>query len=351
MMQFTWRFAFFLLFSLPVAVDAQTLGGKAAYTFLKLPGSPLQAAAGGVNVSYLAGDVGLTAANPALLAPSVSQQVHAAFNALPGATKGYHLTGAYFSKKLQTTFGGHLSYLDYGVLPATDAAGNGLGEFRPVDYVVQVSAAKNYLQHWTYGLAVKWIHSAYGQYRLSAIAADLGILFHDTAQRLTLSVVVKNMGGQLNTYAGQTEELPFDLQAGITKRLAKSPLGFSLTAQQLQVLDILYRDTAFNRNNNFSSATSLAGKLLTHLVLAAHLYLGASLEATVGYNLLQRRELRVENEGNGFTGFSAGLRVQLPKLQIFYARTGYQRGLAANQVGLSVAMDRLFGLGKNVVVQ
>jgi len=284
---------------------AQTLGGKSAYPFLKLPGSPLQAAAGGVNVSNRAGEVGLTAANPALLSRDVSKQLNVSFNALVAGTKGYSLTGALYSEKLQTMFGGHVFYLDYGTLSATDPAGNAMGVFRPVDYVVQVSAAKKYLEKWTYGLAIKFIRSAYGQYRSSAVASDVGVLYHDSVNAVSVSVVVKNMGAQLKTYAGETEELPFDLQAGITKRLPKAPFGFSLTAQQLQVFDILYRDTAFDRDNNIQSSASFPTKLLTHLVVATHVYLGQHLEATIGYNMLQRMSLRVQNEGNGLTGFSA----------------------------------------------
>jgi hypothetical protein len=221
-----------------------------------------------------------------------------------------------------------------------------MGEFRPVDYVLQASAAKKYLKKWTYGLTLKFIRSAYGQYRSSAVAADVGVLYHDSINAFSVSVVVKNMGAQLKTFAGRTEELPFDLQVGITKRLPKAPIGFSITAQQLQVFDILYRDSVFNRDNNIQSSSSFTTKFLTHLVAAAHLYLSPNIEANFGYNVLQRSELRVDDESNGFTGFAAGLRIRLPKLQILYARSGYQRGIAANQIGITVQMDRLFGVGQ-----
>jgi hypothetical protein len=326
--------------------DSQTLGGKAAYNFLKLPSSPLLAAAGGVNVSYQGGEVGLTANNPALLNEGLNGQLNASFLAFLAGSKAYNLTSAFFSEKLQTTFGGHVSYLDYGTLPNTDAAGNVMGEFRPVDFAVQASAAKQYLGRWTYGAAVKFIHSGYGQYQSSAVAADVGVLYTDSLNGLTASFVVKNMGAQLKTYAGETEELPFDLQAGVTKRLQKAPFGFSLTAQHLQTLDILYRDTLFNRDNNLSSPSSTASKIVTHLVMAVHVYLGQYIEANVGYNALQRQELSMGNESNGLTGFTAGLRLRFSKLQVLYARSAYQRGVATNQIGVTMHLDRLFGLGQ-----
>jgi hypothetical protein len=53
------------------------------------------------------------------------------------------------------------------------------------------------------------------------------------------------MGFQLKTYAGEQEDLPFDLQIGITKKLANAPLGFSITAQHLHQFNTLYSDEDF----------------------------------------------------------------------------------------------------------
>lgn len=334
-----------ILTLLHLAGAAQTLGGKAAYTFLKLPSSPLLAAAGGVNVSYRAGEVGLTAGNPALLGEEVSKQINTSFNGYLAGINAYSLTGAWHAEKLQTSFGGHVQYLDYGTLPATDAAGNTTGTFRPVDFVVQVSAARKYLEKWNYGLSLKLINSSYGQYRSTALAADVGLHYHDTARNFSASVVVKNMGGQLTTYAQEGEELPFDLQAGVTKRLANAPFGFSLTAQHLQTFDLLYNDTTFTTDVGRPS-TSAFSKIATHLVAAAHVYAGGSLEATIGYSFLRRRELNIGNGGNGLAGFSAGLRLRLAKLQVLYARSAFQRGVAANQIGVTLHLDKLFGLGR-----
>lgn len=336
---------FLAAFFLPVTSLSQTVGGQTAYTFLRLPTSPFLAAAGGVNTSYAWGDVSVTANNPALLQPSFHKQLHAGFHSFVANTKAYALTGAALLPKHQTTLGGHIQFIDHGALPATDAAGNTNGNFRPVDFVAQLSAAKGYLQKWTYGLTLKYIHSSYGQYRSSAVAADVGVLLRDSARNISASLLVKNMGVQLATYAGEGEDLPFDLQVGITKRLKGAPFAFSLTAQQLQTFDLLYNDTTFNRENNFSNPSALT-KILTHFVFASHIFLGQHLEATVGYNFLQRQELSAGTEGNGLTGFSAGLRLSFSKLQVHYGRTAYQRGVASNQIGITVHLDQLGGFGR-----
>ncbi|MGZ3953889.1 MAG: hypothetical protein ACXVLT_04735, partial [Flavisolibacter sp.] len=116
---------------------AQTIGGGAAYNFMKLPATPLLTALGGVNTSYNANDVGLAANNPALLNSSLHAQVGVSFNNFLTGIKTYSLTGAHEYEKWNTIFGGHLYFVDYGSIPQTDAAGNVNGNFHPVDYVVQ----------------------------------------------------------------------------------------------------------------------------------------------------------------------------------------------------------------------
>lgn len=326
----------------------QTIGGSSAYNFLKLPSTPLLTAAGGVNTSYKTNEVGLSANNPALLSSDLHSQLGLSFNSFLAGIKTYSLTGACQKEKLNTSFGGHIYFVDYGSIPNTDAAGNVSGSFHPVDYVVQVSAARKYLEHWSYGASLRFISSNYQLYKSSAIALDFGVLYSDSSNQLFASVLAKNMGFQVKTYAGQNEDLPFDLQIGITKRLAKAPFGFSVTAQHVHHFNILYSDENFNTDNNFSSNNNFFNKVFNHIVIASHIYLGNNLEATLGYNHLRRQELNIGSSGNGLNGFSMGVRIKFAKLQVLYARSNYQRNVSYNQLGLTLHMNKLFGLGKDL---
>ena len=315
---------------------------------MKLPSTPLLTAAGGVNTSYKTNEVGLSANNPALLSPDLHTQLGLSFNNFLGGIKTYSLTGAFLYDKLNTTFGGHIYFVDYGSIPQTDASGNVSGSFHPIDYVVQLSAARRYLEKWNYGASLKFINSNYQLYRSSAVALDVGVLYSDSSNQLFASVLVKNMGVQLKTYAGESEDLPFDLQIGITKRLAKAPLGFSVTAQHLHQFNILYNDADFNANNDFTSNNNFFNKLFNHLVVASHIYLGNNLEATLGYNHLRRQELNIGSSGNGLNGFSMGVRIKFSKIQVLYARSNYQRNVSYNQLGLALQMDQFFSTGKEL---
>jgi hypothetical protein len=336
---------FLLLINFIVAAfftHAQTLGGKAAYQFLQLPATPFLTATGGINVSYNNNDIGLATNNPALLNENVNSHLGASFNSFFAGIKSYHLAGGYHRSNWETTLGASLFYVDYGNTPQTDEGGNTLGEFHPRDMVFQIAGSKKYLEKWQYGISAKFIHSSYGVYRSSAMAFDVGLHYNDSANRLQVGLLAKNMGVQLTRYSGETEELPFDLQIGLTKRLAKAPLGFSITAQQAHHFAVGFHDSL----NTGNSSPSFLNKLFNHFVLSSHLYLGKNVEAIVGYNRLRRSELNVGSSGNGINGFSAGFKASFKKIHVQYARAYYQRASAYNQLGITIPLNKLIGTGE-----
>jgi hypothetical protein len=268
-----------------------------------------------------------------------------------GGIKNFHFLLGFRNEPLKTDFSVGVNYFHYGTIPETDPSGNLLGELSPVDYVVQVSASRRYLNRWHYGATLKFIHSGYGQYRSSGIAMDLGISYHDTTALIQASIVAKNMGTQLRTYIGaEKDDLPFDLQVGISKRLASAPLQFSLTLYRLHQFNIQYADIAFNNENNFDVGLNDSkfsfDKIFRHIVLATQLYITDKVEVSVGYNHLRRKELNIGNAGNGLNGFSMGVGVLFKKIQIRYARAYYQNNTSYHQFGLNLKLNEYFGLGK-----
>ena len=268
------------------------------------------------------------------------------FTQLVAGVKAYSLGGASYSDKWNTTFGASVFYINYGQLQATDASGNVAGQFRANDYVIQLSAGRRYLEKWHYGGSAKFIQSAYATYTSAAIAIDIGVQYLDTAAGISLSVLAKNMGVQVTQYAGENEELPFDLQVGITKKLLKAPLAFSATIQQVHRFNLLYNDSAFNTETNVMVSGSVPNKVLQHFVFAAHVFISSQLEATIGYNHLRRSDLSQGTTGNGLAGFSAGFAARFNKLHLSFARSSYQRGIAYNQLGLNLMLNKLFGVGR-----
>jgi hypothetical protein len=191
--------------------------------------------------------------------------------------------------------------------------------------------SRQYHERFWYGATIKYINSSYGQYRSSGLALDAGVTYYDSVNRLQVSVVAKNMGTQLRTYDGSNrkEELPFDLQAGITKRLENAPFQFSLTAHHLHRFNIYYNDTSFRASEGDIDYNGKSGaqKIFSHLVLSTQVFLNEKLELMAGYNFQRRQDLNAYNITSGLNGFSFGTAILLKKLQIRYATGFYQSNL------------------------
>ena len=258
----------------------------------------------------------------------MNRQAGFVFTGLPGSIKALHLTGNIYKESWATNFATSVQYFSYGKITQTDAAGNEYGSFNPRDYVIQFAASRKYLNHWFYGTAIKFIQSNYGQYRSSALAMDIGVNYADSNGHWQAGLLLKNMGVQLKSYTGQGQEnMPFDLQLGITKRLSKAPIQFSWTVHQLHHL-LLYNE----------DSTGTFDHIMQHMVVATQFFIGDKIELTAGYNHLRRRELSIPNTENGLTGFSFGCGVLLPMLQLRYARAYQSNSKAINQFGLDIQL-------------
>ncbi|MFT3935546.1 MAG: type IX secretion system protein PorQ [Chitinophagaceae bacterium] len=319
--------------------SAQTLGGSAAYNFLLLPNTAQLSALGGINVSNISTDAGMAFNNPSLLREDMRNQLHLSFNNMYASVKNYHSAYAFRYDKWKTNFLAGVHFIDYGNITQTDASGNIYGNFRPTDYAAQISASREYEEKWYYGLAVKFISSNYGIYKSNAIAIDVGVSWYDSSRLLQVSLLAKNMGTQLKKYRNSTaDDLPFDIQLGITKRLANAPVQFSLTAHHLHQFNIQYNDTAFNNSNDLSSYSGSFSldKVFRHLVGAAQVFVSNRLEITLAYNYLLHKELSIANTSNGFTGLSFGAGILFTKMQLRYARNHYQNNTGYNQLALNL---------------
>jgi hypothetical protein len=330
---------FVLSVFLAIPGRSQTLGGDAAFGFLNLTGSSQLSALGGVNVSNISGDLSLAFHDPALLREGMDKQFSANFNLFFSGIRILHAQGAFYHKPSGTVFSGGVQYIHYGNSIQTDAAGNVMGEFRPYDYSVQVSAGRKYLERWYYGATLKFMQSQYGTYRSDALALDFGLNYLDSSSGFQAGFLAKNMGTQIRTYAGKGEDLPFDLQLGFTKRFRNSPFQVSVTAHRLHRFNLGYNDTLFNADYGLrDTRDGFVANLFRHFVFAGQAYVGEKLELTLAYNVLRRQEMRVPNATGGLSGISFGVGVLFPAWQFRFARSQYINSTSFNQIGLNVSL-------------
>jgi hypothetical protein len=346
--------AFFLLSNLAIA---QVRGGERAFEFLRLSNSPHISALGGLSVINPAEDVMMSTANPALLRPSFHTNLGLNYNLYYAGTKVTNMYYAHHVKKLNTTFGLGIQYLNYGDFTTTNTLGQVLGQAQAVDYALTLTASRSYLEKWRYGASVKLANSQLINEGSFALLMDVGIAYADTVKQLYAGLAVKNAGYQLDKYTAgvAAQPLPLDVQLGVMKKFNKAPFAISVLAHHLYQWDIRYDNPADQQDNiliisdttaSTEEKSYFADKLFRHFVFALDMSLGKRLEVSAGYNHLRRSELALA-ERKGVSGFSYGAGLYLNKFTIHFARSHYHLAGAFNQVGFNFQMNKFFGLGKN----
>ncbi len=337
-----------------VSALAQVTGGQRAFEFLRLSPGARTTALGGINVSDPGPNISTALQNPALMRPGLHNQLAVQYNNYHAGINIVNLQHGYHSEKWNTSFFGGVQYLNYGSFDETDIYGNTLGSFRGTDFTLTAGASKQYRDRWRGGVAIKYANSRYGTISAGALLADVGIVYADTERRITIGAVAKNMGFMTRKYNPNTtaEPLPFDLQIGFSKRLARAPLRFHVTAHHLYEWDIRYNNPADVTFNNLSGSADssadtksyFADKLARHLLVGADLLIGKRIAVTVAYNHLRRGELALK-EKTALAGFSFGAGVNLDRFQVQYARSYYHLASATNEFGLNIQLNKTVGIG------
>jgi len=149
-------FILVVCFSLLVdcAAISQTLGGNAAYNFMKFSPSPQLTALGGVNITNINKDISLSFHNPSLLREDMHAQFSGNFTSFYAGIKNVHALAGFRKENWATNFSAGVDYFHYGTTTQTDPSGNVMGTFSANDYVVQVSASRKYLERWFYGASL-----------------------------------------------------------------------------------------------------------------------------------------------------------------------------------------------------
>lgn len=329
----------------------QVVGGVNAFEFLRTSTSPHLSALGGYAPAITDKDVSLFANNPALLRPTLHNNLGASYNIYYSDIGMMNAQYAYHADSIKTTFGAYIQNVNYGEMQQMDIYGNANGNIRANDMVIGVSASRSYLEKWRYGATLKYAHSTLADKKGAALLADVGVVFHDTSSLVTVGVVAKNMGFVIQKYNedNSAEPLPFDMQIGITKELKNVPLKLFAVAHHLNKWDIRYNDPTdksdknlFEEEDNTKENSKYFGdKLFRHLNIGAELFLGKRVMLTGSYSFLRRKDLSTTNLKGG-AGLSFGVGLYLNKFQIQYAQSHLATAGAYNEIGLNFHLSQFF---------
>ena len=204
-------------------------------------------------------------------------------------------------------------YLDFGTMKNTDADGNVLGDFSAKDMALMGTYSFDFSDRLTGGVNGKFIYSNYGQVYSLALGVDLGLNYYNPDRMLSLSLVVRNLGGQVKSFDEAQEALPFNLLVGVSKDFAHAPIRLSLTLTDLHKWQA---EDFYNSSDDKWSAL-----LLKHFIVGADIFPTPSMYLSLGYNFLQHSELKnhAKRSLEGLS-FGAGLQVRSVKVGVSYGK-------------------------------
>lgn len=354
-MQLNKYIATLLLCITQYVAGAQTVGGRYAMEFLRLPNAPRISSLGGIAIAHPDNDISFVSQNPSLMRPGLHNQLGLNYNIYFAGIGIANLQYGYHLPKINTSFALGIQYLNYGNFIQTDASGNEIGSFHANDYTIGLTASRQYHKNWRYGTTFKWAHSMLYDKSASALLADVGVNYYDTASLWDLGIVAKNIGFTVKKYNpdNPAEPLPLDVQIGISKRFKHLPLRLMTTMHHLYEWDIRYDNpndaqssAVFNSNTDTTKKKSYFGdKLLRHFIFGTELTLAKRLTLGVAYNYLRRSEMLIKDKP-ALAGFSFGFSLNLNKIQVHYARSYYSIAGAYNEIGFNMQMNKLFSIGK-----
>ena len=331
-----------LLLSIAISPSFSQTGGDNVYEFLNLTHSGLVSSLGGSNVSLINNNLNLAYHNPALLSPEMNKNLALNYvNYFAGINYGL----AMYSQSYQGigNFAAGLTYLNYGSFTETDASGIITGKFYAAEYAFSMIYSREIDSLFSVGVNFKPVLSNLEKYTSFGFAFDLGASWHNRSNLFSTGLVVKNIGYQVTTYAGEPrQKLPFEIQAGISQRLAYAPFRFSFTLRHLEKFDLThqYITTASTGNTNPMSSEFIEN-LMRHFILGAELIPNKNFYLSAGYNYQRRRELKVDSNVST-VGFSWGFGINTSWLDIEFGRATYHLAGSSTHVSMIVKLDKIY---------
>ncbi|MFH1000362.1 MAG: type IX secretion system protein PorQ [Bacteroidota bacterium] len=338
------------LFLFPILSYGQS-SGSSTYAFLNLPFSARSIAMGGNFLSIYDNDISLALSNPSLISAEMNNKIDLSFvDYFSDINYGSVSYGLNLEKL--GTFIVNMQFIDYGKFEYATETGERLGSFTAGDYAMSLGWSRPISPNIIIGANLKGLYSNYESYNSFGLAVDVAATYLLEKRNISASLIFRNIGTQIKTFTPQnSEDLPFEIQAGFSKALEHLPLRFSLLLTQLQKWDLTYDEQLINPNNQtiISGEETSSGKiddfadnLMRHIVIGVELSPIKALSLRLGYNYLKRKEMTIPARLST-VGFSWGFGVNIYKFRINYARNAQHLSPSPNYFSVTTDLDQIIG--------
>lgn len=329
----------------------QVTGGQQVFRFMTLSTSA-RATALGAQIAVRDEDLSLAASNPAALNPLMDGRLVFQHNFF--LTDIQHGYAAYAQNlpKLGFTLQAGLQYMNYGDIKRADEYGNITGKVTASETAFTLGGARALTDRVSLGLNVRLGLSTLDTYKASALAADAGLMYADTASRFAITAVVRNAGAQLSAYNDLKEDLPFDLQIGVSKKLKYLPFRISVIAHHLHQWNIRYNDPNLKEEDilqigdsgpSTGNGNNGVDNLFRHLIFNGEFLLGRNeaFQVRFGYDHLRKKELSVRNY-RSLAGFSGGIGVKIKRFRFDVGYAAYHLAGGVIHLGIGTNLKDFF---------
>ena len=286
------------------------------YNFLRLPVSAHAAALGGDNITIIEDDPALMFSNPALASSVSDKTIGLSYmNYMNGA----NYMGASYTKALgeKGTIAGGVQYMNYGKMKEYDQNNTQIGTFNASEIAIEGIFSYELAHNLVGGITAKFINSYIGNYSSMAVGVDLGLNWFEPDYQWSVSMVAKNLGGQIKAYEENYGKMPMDVQVGVSKTFAALPVRLSAT-----LVDLTHYDYRF----------------INHLNLGADILLSDNIWVGGGYNFRRADEMTIgsnEDSSAHGAGFSVGGGINLERFKLNLAYGKYHAASSSVLVNLA----------------
>lgn len=344
------RFFFISIFFVLTASSLLAqVNGRGTYQFLGLPTSARATALGGKVVALDEYDLSLVAQNPSLLDSSMHNGLTLSYvNYYSDISYGTFSYARNYDKLGTFAIGGQR--IGYGSFSRADETGVQSGTFTASEMAFSLSYSRVIDTCFSVGVSFKPIYSHLESYTSWGIAFDFAGSYRSGNGLFSAGLIFKNVGSMVKSYTpGTYEPLPFEIIAGVSKKLAHAPFRFVITFQQLQNMSLYYKTDDFTEESVFDESEKkskgtmekIGKEIISHVILGAEFVPIRNFYLRFGYNYQRRNELKIQEKASA-VGFSWGVGVKISKFHISFSRATLHLVGATTHFAVSTDLDNFF---------
>ena len=189
-----------------------------SYNSLNLNSSSRILSMGGSVNSIMDNDISLTLITPSLLNKEMDGQI--SFNFVDYVSD-INFISFHFAKKLNNNlmiFSG-IDAVNYGTFDATDEVGNTISNFNASQQIATFAMSKYLGQDFTLGSNIRLLNSYLESYHSVVLSSNISTTYNNKQKSFTSTLLFKNIGRPIKSYTSEKEDLPFEIQLGLSKYL------------------------------------------------------------------------------------------------------------------------------------